>query len=78
MLTNYELIAMYEAIEKPEEEKHKSLCRAYDIIKRDENPNVNVWETMADELQISVLEWRIYYAISIRVMRGELKMRGLS
>lgn len=76
MINNNELLEMYNAIQKPEEEKHRSLCRVYDII--DQNLDSNVMDTMANELGISVHEWRVYRSIVLRVMKGKLKFEGLS
>ena len=75
MMTNRELLDMYSNIVEEEGVKASKLKRIYnDIVRGD---YTNIMSEMAEKYDTSILEWKIYRAISIRVIDGTLKMEGL-
>lgn len=75
MLTNRELLDMYSNIVEEEGVKTSKLKEIYSVIVA--NEHTNIMSEMAERFNISILEWKIYRAICLRVIDGALKMEGL-
>lgn len=75
MITNKELLDMYFEINEEEEVKALKLKEIYNAIV--ENDYSNVWSEMAERFNVTKQEWRIYQAICIRVIKGQLEIESL-
>ena len=76
MMTNRELMEMYNNLNGTKEVKAEKLKEVYNAIVV--NEHTNIMNEMAERFNISVWEWKVYRAISLRVINNTLEMEGLS
>lgn len=75
-MNNEKLMALYNEIPVSEEVKVNKLHEIYDAIVN--NDHTNIIDEMASRFNVSPFEWKIYRAISLRVIEKQLHIEGLS
>lgn len=75
MITNKELLDMYFEINEKEDVKALKLKEIYNAIVNEEDSNI--MDEMAQKFDITVQEWKIYRAICIRFIKGQLEIESL-
>ena len=76
MITNRELMERYDNLNGTKEVKVEKLKEIYNAIVA--NEHTNIMNEMAEKFNISVWEWKVYRAISLRVINNTLEVEGLS
>ena len=75
-MNNTQLMELYSGIQATEEVKTDKLKEIYNAIVN--NEHTNIIDEMARRFNVSPYEWKIYRAISLRVIDNQLHIEGLS